>query len=206
MRTTASQVQAAPITITVGEAEITWADGASATSPVNGTDSYTGTLALTNGSMPALTNRTVAITYNNGAGQADFGTQTPPSTRTGAGTATSTTGTDGKFTVSLTDPALPAGTPESGTLAATATALKGAGDAATADASDSLAVNFAVGSARQGGHGHHEGRLRCRQRRSRQAGASSRSSSRARVPTAAPGDDIDAEGLPGRSSRSTRAS
>ena len=187
MRTTASQVQAAPITITVGEAEITWADGASATSPVNGTDSYTGTLALTNGSMPALTNRTVAITYNNGAGQADFGTQTPPSTRTGAGTATSTTGTDGKFTVSLTDPALPAGTPESGTLVATATALKGAGDAATADASDSLDVAFEVVPPVKAitvttkdvfGAGTRPGKP-----------VELTSSSRARVPTAAPGDD-----------------
>jgi hypothetical protein len=140
VRTTGSQI-AAPFTFVVGESEITWADGASASSPVNGSDTYTGTLALTNAAKTPLPGRDITVELT-GQDEANFGQQTAPSVRVDPDSATSTSGPEGKFTVSLTDPALPAGTTESATLTAEAPALKGAGDPGTADATDELTVNF----------------------------------------------------------------
>ncbi len=80
VRTTASQLAAAPITFVVGEAEITWADGVSASSPINGSDTYTGTLALTNPAKTPLVGRPVTIELGAG-GDANFPAQTPPTAR-----------------------------------------------------------------------------------------------------------------------------
>jgi hypothetical protein len=136
-------VNAAPITFTVGESEITLADGATARSTVNGTDTYAGKLALADGTP--LANRTVDITYTRtGAGDAAFSAAQPAGTTSGtATTATAVTAADGSFSVSLTDPAAtPGGVTESGVLNAVATALQGTGDAPTADAEDEVAVTF----------------------------------------------------------------
>ena len=46
VRTVGTHVAAPAFTFVAGEAEITWADGVSATSPQNGSDTYAGTLAL----------------------------------------------------------------------------------------------------------------------------------------------------------------
>jgi hypothetical protein len=136
-------VNAAPITFTVGESEITLADGDTARSTVNGTDTYAGKLALTDGTP--LGGRTVDITYTPGVGgDAGFSATQPAGTTSGtATTATAVTKADGSFSVSLTDPAAtPGGVTESGVLNAVATALQGATDAPNADAEDQVAVTF----------------------------------------------------------------
>lgn len=142
VRTVGSQIAAAPFTIQVGEAELYWADGASASSPVNGSDTYSASLLLTNAAKSPLVQRDILVSYATG-GDAAFGPQTVPSVRVDAANATSRTGADGSFTVSLTDPpATPGGVAESGDLVASAPDAAGAGDAANANATDSLEVNF----------------------------------------------------------------
>ncbi len=141
VRTAGSLIAAAPFTVVVGESEIVWADGASASSPVSGNDSYTATLALTNPARTPLSGRAVNVELT-GEDNANFPAQTLPSVRVDADSATSTTGADGKFTVTLTDPVTNPVVPEDATLTASAPALKGGGDAANADATASLAVDF----------------------------------------------------------------
>jgi hypothetical protein len=138
VRTTANQTPAPAFTVIVGESEIVWADGASASSPVNGSDTYTGTLALTNAAKTPLSGRKIEVELTD-QDDVSFGPQTG---RVDADSATSTTGTDGKFTVSLTDPVTNPVVAESAKLTATAPALKGPLDAGTADATDELTVNF----------------------------------------------------------------
>lgn len=132
-----------------GESEIEWADGDSANSPVNGNDTFEGTLALTNAGGAALGDREVTVTYTrNGAGDVVLSnTQPGGTTRGGDFVATATTADDGSFSVSLTDAAIVPGTTpvrEEGTLLADAAELSGAGDAADADAMDELDVVFDV--------------------------------------------------------------
>ncbi len=141
VRAAGSPVHATPFTVVVGESEITWADGASAPSPVGGTDTYTATLALTDAAQTPLPGRTITIELT-GEDDAGFGPQTPPSMQVDADSATSTSGADGRFTVSLTDPVTIPSVAEDAVLTATAPALKGAGDSASADASRALTVEF----------------------------------------------------------------
>ncbi len=141
VRSAGSQISSPAFNFVAGESEIFWADGASASSPVNGSDSYTGVLSLTNAAQTVLSGRRVDVTYAGGE-DANFGTQTAPAVRDSATTAHSTTGADGTFTVSLTDVVATPPNPETGTLTATAAALKGAGDVPAADATDALAVSF----------------------------------------------------------------
>ncbi len=187
VRTTGSQISSPAFTFVAGESEIFWADGASASSPVNGSDSYTGVLSLTNAAQTVLSGRRVDVTYAGGE-DANFGTQTAPAVRDSANTAHSTTGTDGTFTVSLTDVVATPPNPETGTLTATAPALKGAGDVPAADATDELEVNFeeapVVKAVTLTKKNVFAGAL------PRASRSSSMSSSRARAPTPLPGDDV----------------
>ena len=141
MRTVGSQVPASPFSVVVGESEITWADGAAASSPVGGSDTYTARLALTDAASTPLPGRDITVELT-GQDDAGFPTQTPPSVRVDADSATSTTGADGRFTVSLTDPVTNPVVEEDGVLTASAPALKGAGDPAGADATRALTVEF----------------------------------------------------------------
>ncbi len=72
VRTASSLVSATPFNVVVGESEITWADGASATSPVGGTDTYTATLALTNTASTTLPGRAITVELT-GEDDANFG-------------------------------------------------------------------------------------------------------------------------------------
>ena len=110
VRTVGTHVPAPAFTFVAGQAAIKWADGASATSPQNGSDTYAGTLALTTGAPGTpLSGRTVTASYApNGAGNAVL---SPLVTQTNA---------TGGFTVGLTDPAAPVA-PETGTLTADTT-------------------------------------------------------------------------------------
>ncbi len=136
-----------PLTVDVAESEITFADGDSVSAPVNGSTTIKGTLALVDGSG-ALGGRTVTVSYNPGVGgDASFSTTQPSGTkRDNALQATAVTAADGSFSVSLTDPTVPANVPptnESGTLTAVANGLN-TGDTTPgpADATDSITVNF----------------------------------------------------------------
>jgi hypothetical protein len=121
VRTVGSHISAPAFTFVAGQAAITWTDGASASSPQNGSDTYSGTVALTNAAATPLPGRTVSITYNNGAGNAIMSTPQPAGTvRVNDSAATATTVANGGFSVGLTDPAVPA-TPETGTLTADTT-------------------------------------------------------------------------------------
>ncbi|MDQ4051497.1 MAG: hypothetical protein M3237_02210 [Actinomycetota bacterium] len=140
VRTVGSQIAATPFTFVVGESEITWADGTSASSPLNGSDTYTGTLALTNAAKTPLPQRAVAIEYT--GTDANFGPQTAPSVRVDANSATSSTAADGKFSVSMTDPVTNPAVAETGLLAADASLLNAGDLNAAADAYDELTVNF----------------------------------------------------------------
>jgi hypothetical protein len=135
-----------PLTVDVAESEITFADGDSVNAPVNGSTTIKGTLALVNGAG-ALGGRTVTVTYTPGVGgDASFSTEQPSgTTRDNALQATAKTAADGSFSVSLTDPTVPPNVPptnESGTLTAVATGLNTGDTDTSADARDSIAVNF----------------------------------------------------------------
>jgi len=136
-----------PVTVDVAESEITFDGGSAVNAPVNGSTTIKGTLALVGGAG-SLGGRTVVVTYAPGSGDASFSTTQPAgTTRNSATQATAVTAADGTFSVSLTDPTVPPNvtpTPESGTLTAVASGLN-TGDTTPgpADATDSIAVNFA---------------------------------------------------------------
>ena len=138
-------MNATPMTFEVGESEITFDEGTSAEATSYGTVTYSGNLALV-GSGTDLAGRTVSITYS-ATGDSVVATTQPAGTTKGAGnTATAVTDANGNFSVTLTDPAGPPNvTPysETGTLVADATELSGLGDVPTADAMDTLTVNWA---------------------------------------------------------------
>jgi len=119
VRTVGSHISAtAPVTFVAGDAEITWADGVSARSPQNGSDTYAGKLVLDNAAATPLSGRVVDVHYDS-AGNAVMSTPQPAGTlRVNDDDADATTGADGSFSVGLTDPAAPVGT-DSGTLEAT---------------------------------------------------------------------------------------
>lgn len=134
-----------PLTVEVAESEIEWADGAQANAPVNGSDTFEGTLALAQSGTP-LTGRTVQVDDSD-TGDASFSQTQPAGSKLTGDQVTAKTAADGGFAVSLTDPEIPANvdpTPETVTLTAVAPTLNGAGDAPAADAADELVVNFIV--------------------------------------------------------------
>ena len=105
VRTVGSHISAPAFTFVAGEGEITWADGVSASSPQNGSDTYAGTLALGNAAATPLPGRTVTIQYDS-AGNAIMSTPQPAGTaRVNDDDATASTGANGGFSVGLTDPA-----------------------------------------------------------------------------------------------------
>lgn len=136
-----------PLTFQAAESEITFAEGASANAPVNGTYTVVGRLALTGNPGTNLAGRTVTITET-GAGDVSFAptAQQPNGTTVSGGTATATTDANGEFRAALTDPTVPPNvtpTPESTVVRAVAEALQGTDDVAAADAEGSITVNFA---------------------------------------------------------------
>lgn len=139
-------LQGTPTTFNVAESEIAWTEGDVAISPVNGTDTYTGRLALTSAGGAALGGRTVVVTWAPGGDAVLSATQPAGTTRDGNTQATAVTAADGTFSVSLTDPPPPPLTDpaaENGVLTADATELSEVpGDPANADARDTLNVKF----------------------------------------------------------------
>jgi hypothetical protein len=136
-------LQGTPLTVEVAESEITWADGDQANAEVNGSDTFEGTLELPRSGTP-LEDREVTID-DVSMGDAAFSEDQPAGSENNAGTVTATTDADGGFSVSVTDPEIPANidpTPETVTLTADAEELSGAGDTPNADAQDTLVVNF----------------------------------------------------------------
>jgi len=132
-----------PLTVEVAESEITWAEGASANAPVNGSGTFDGTLALPQTGTP-LEGRTVLIDDTDG-GDASFSSTQPAGSKLNGDQVTAETAADGGFSVSLTDPTIPPNvdpTPETVTLTAEAPVLSGATDLPAADAEDTLEVNF----------------------------------------------------------------
>ena len=120
VRTVGSHISAPAFTFVAGQGEIIWADGASASSPQNGSDTYAGSLTLGNAAATPLSGRTVAINYDS-AGDVIMSTPQPAGTaRVDDDNATATTGANGGFSVGLTDSALPVAT-DSGTLIADTT-------------------------------------------------------------------------------------
>jgi 5-hydroxyisourate hydrolase-like protein (transthyretin family) len=151
----AGLLQGTPFTFDANESEITWDEAPTASSTVNGSDTYTGRLALLD-NMGGLGGRAVTVEYT-ATGDIAFSTTQPAgTTRVDGDTVTVVTAADGSFSVSLTDPAVPANvtpTAETGTLTATAAApVKAADDAGilAADSTGSLNVVFATNTAPAG--------------------------------------------------------
>ncbi len=95
----------APSAVMAGEAEITWADGVSASSPQNGSDTYAATLALTNPAATPLAGRTsTSATTTVPATRCSL---PAPSVRVNDANADSTTGADGKFSCQPDRPRCP---------------------------------------------------------------------------------------------------
>ncbi|NHC23440.1 hypothetical protein G6553_09690 [Nocardioides sp. IC4_145] len=138
-----------PLTFQAAESEITFAEGASANAPVNGSYTVVGRLALTGTGGANLAGRTVTITEASvGNGDAAFAptAQQPNGTTVSGDTATATTDANGEFRVVLTDPTVAPNvtpTPESTVVSAVAQGLRGQDDVATADAAGQITVNFA---------------------------------------------------------------
>ena len=82
VRTVGSHIAAAPFTFVAGESAIKWADGVSASSPQNGSDTYTGTLALTNAPAPRSAGRLSTSTGT--AGYVGLSTRSPRHRRASA--------------------------------------------------------------------------------------------------------------------------
>lgn len=162
-------VNATPATYTMGESEITWAEGDDVRAPITEDITLDGTLALVNAG-PGLAGRAVpiVITANGAAGDSKLAPQSEQPagvTRTGDFTATVITDANGKFAVKLDDSAVPANVtpvPESdivtagpatesaadagatGSLRGTDRASdNGPADTATSDATDAVTVNWA---------------------------------------------------------------
>ncbi|GGO71394.1 Ig-like domain-containing protein [Nocardioides deserti] len=136
-----------PLTFQAAESEITFAEGANANAPVNGTYTVVGRLALTGAGGANLAGRTVSITET-GAGDVSFApaAQQPNGTTVSGNTATATTDANGEFRVALTDPGVPPNvppTPDATVVNAVARDLQGQGDVASADAAGQITVNFA---------------------------------------------------------------
>ncbi|MDN4172409.1 hypothetical protein QWY28_05605 [Nocardioides sp. SOB77] len=136
-----------PLTFQAAESEITFAEGANANAPVNGSYTVVGRLALTGTGGANLAGRTVTITET-GNGDVSFAptAQQPNGTTVAGGTATATTDANGEFRVVLTDPPVAPNvtpTPETTVVNAVATGLQGTGDAPTADAAAQTTVSFA---------------------------------------------------------------
>lgn len=153
-------INATAVSFNAGEAEISYAEGASLNSPVNGDTTVVGKLALADGTV--LAGRKVSLTLT-GAGDSSFAAQAEQpagTTRTTPTAAVAITAADGSFSVKIDDPAVPVNvTPveESRTLNAIAdgeaqgdgTSLQGnngADDSATANdpanAEQDIVVNF----------------------------------------------------------------
>ncbi|GEP40367.1 hypothetical protein NPS01_40300 [Nocardioides psychrotolerans] len=147
-------IQGTPFTFDTNESEITFDEAPTASSAVNTSDTYSGKLALLGG-LGALGGRTVNVEYTP-TGDVVFSTTQPSgTTRVDADSVTAVTKADGTFSVSLTDPPVPANvtpTAETGTLTATAAAPIKDGDdpAGPADSTGALNVVFATSAAPAG--------------------------------------------------------
>ena len=85
VRTVGTHISAPAFTFVAGEGEITWADGVSAQSPPQGSDTYAGTLTLDNAAGTPLSGRTVAVHWNS-AGNVIMSTPQPAGRRASATT------------------------------------------------------------------------------------------------------------------------